>query len=62
MVVLINYFFILDEKLAYILVLSRYSLDKIFKNLKYPIIDCLWYNYQFLLFQTFSNHYFLIEF
>ena len=39
--------FIIDKKLAYISDVSKiYSKDfKDFKNLKYLIIDCLWYNY-----------------
>ena len=39
--------FIIDQKLAYISDVSRiYNKDfKYFKNLKYLIIDCLWYNY-----------------
>ena len=39
--------FIIDKKLAYISDVSKiYEKDfKYFKNLKYLIIDCLWYNY-----------------
>ena len=39
--------FIIDEKLAYISDVNKiYFRDyKYFKNLKYLIIDCLWYNY-----------------
>ena len=39
--------FIIDKKLAYISDVSKiYNKDfKYFKNLKYLIIDCLWYNY-----------------
>ena len=39
--------FIIDEKLAYISDVSKiYKKDyKYFKNLKYLIIDCLWYNF-----------------
>ena len=39
--------FIIDKKLAYISDVSRiYNKDyKYFKNLRYLIIDCLWYNY-----------------
>jgi phosphoribosyl 1,2-cyclic phosphate phosphodiesterase len=39
--------FILDKKLAYISDVSKiYKKDyKYFKNLKYLIIDCLWYNF-----------------
>ena len=39
--------FIVDKKLAYISDVSKiYNKDyKYFKNLKYLIIDCLWYNY-----------------
>ena len=39
--------FIIDKKLAYISDVSKiYKRDfKFFKNLKYLIIDCLWYNY-----------------
>ena len=39
--------FIIDKKLAYISDVSKiYDKDyKYFKNLKYLIIDCLWYNY-----------------
>ena len=39
--------FIIDKKLAYISDVSKiYSKDnKYFKNLKYFIIDCLWYNF-----------------
>ena len=39
--------FIIDKKLAYISDVSKiYNRDfKNFKNLKYLIIDCLWYNY-----------------
>ena len=39
--------FIIDKKIAYISDVSRiYDRDlKYFKNLKYLIIDCLWYNY-----------------
>ena len=39
--------FIIDKKLAYISDVSRiYNKDfKYFKNLKYLVIDCLWYNY-----------------
>ncbi len=39
--------FIVDQKLAYISDVSKiYNKDyKNFKNLKYLIIDCLWYNY-----------------
>ena len=39
--------FIIDEKLAYISDVNKiYFKDyKYFKNLKYLIIDCLWYNY-----------------
>ena len=39
--------FIIDKKLAYISDVSKiYEKDHIyFKNLKYLIIDCLWYNY-----------------
>ena len=39
--------FIIDKKLAYISDVSKiYKKDfKYFKNLKYLIIDCLWYNY-----------------
>ena len=39
--------FIIDEKLAYISDVSKiYKKDyKYFKNLKYLIIDCLWYKY-----------------
>ena len=39
--------FIIDEKLAYISDVSKiYTKDnKYFKDLKYLIIDCLWYNY-----------------
>ena len=39
--------FIIDKKIAYISDVSRiYERDfKYFKNLKYLIIDCLWYNY-----------------
>ena len=39
--------FIIDNKLAYISDVSKiYNKDyKYFKNLKYLIIDCLWYNY-----------------
>jgi len=39
--------FIIDKKLAYISDVSKiYSKDyKHFKNLKYLVIDCLWYNY-----------------
>ena len=38
--------FIIDKKLAYISDVSKiYNSDyKYFKNLKYLIIDCLWYN------------------
>ena len=39
--------FIIDEKLAYISDVSKiyYKDYKYFKNLKYLIIDCLWYNF-----------------
>ena len=39
--------FIIDKKLAYISDVSKiYNKDfKDFKNIKYLIIDCLWYNY-----------------
>ena len=39
--------FIIDKKLAYISDVSKiYNKDfKYFKNLKYLVIDCLWYNY-----------------
>ncbi len=39
--------FIIDNKLAYISDVSKiYNKDyKFFKNLKYLVIDCLWYNY-----------------
>jgi len=39
--------FIVDKKLAYISDVSKiYTKDtKYFKNLKYLIIDCLWYNF-----------------
>ncbi len=39
--------FIIDKKLAYISDVNRIYLKdyKYFKNLKYLIIDCLWYNY-----------------
>ena len=39
--------FIIDKKLAYISDVSKiYDKDhRYFKNLKYLIIDCLWYNY-----------------
>ena len=39
--------FIIDKKLAYISDVSKiYDKDyKYFKNLKYLIVDCLWYNY-----------------
>ena len=39
--------FIIDKKLAYISDVSKiYDKDfKYFKNLKYLIIDCLWYNF-----------------
>ena len=39
--------FIIDKKIAYISDVSKiYNKDdKYFKNLKYLIIDCLWYNY-----------------
>ena len=39
--------FIIDQKLAYISDVSKiYNKDfKVFKNIKYLIIDCLWYNY-----------------
>ena len=39
--------FIIDKKLAYISDVSKiYKKDyKYFKNLKFLIIDCLWYNY-----------------
>ena len=39
--------FIIDQKLAYISDVNKiYNKDyKYFKNLKYLIIDCLWYNY-----------------
>ena len=39
--------FIIDKKLAYISDVSRiyYKDFKYFKNLKYLVIDCLWYNY-----------------
>ena len=39
--------FIIDEKLAYISDVNKiyYRDYKYFKNLKYLIIDCLWYNY-----------------
>ncbi len=39
--------FIIDKKLAYISDVSKiyYKDYKYFKNLKYFIIDCLWYNY-----------------
>ena len=39
--------FILDKKLAYISDVSKiYNKDyKYFKNLKYLVIDCLWYNF-----------------
>jgi phosphoribosyl 1,2-cyclic phosphate phosphodiesterase len=39
--------FIIDKKLAYISDVSKiYNKDyKYFKNLKYLVIDCLWYNF-----------------
>ena len=39
--------FIIDNKIAYISDVSKiYKKDyKYFKNLKFLIIDCLWYNY-----------------
>ena len=39
--------FIIDQKLAYISDVSKiYNKDfKSFKNIKYLIIDCLWYNF-----------------
>ena len=39
--------FIIDKKIAYISDVNKiYKKDeKFFKNLKYLIIDCLWYNY-----------------
>ena len=42
----INSSFLIDQKLAYISDVSKiYNKDfRYFKNLKYLIIDCLWYN------------------
>ena len=39
--------YIIDKKLAYISDISDISIKdfKYFKNLKYLIIDCLWYNF-----------------
>ena len=54
--------FIIDKKLAYISDVSKiYEKDnKYFKNLKYFIIDCLWYNFHPLIL-IYKHHFQLLK-
>ena len=56
--------YIIDKKLAYISDVSDISNKdfKYFKNLKYLIIDCLWYNYHPSHFNLEKSLYFIKKF
>ena len=56
--------FIIDNKIAYISDVNKiYKKDeKFFKNLKYLIIDCLWYNYHPSHFNLDRSLYFIKKF